>query len=115
MIGFLLLPHVGNRAVVAGDLDELRQKADQGDRDAQYKLGRLYDKGKEVPEDEVKAVYWYSKSGRQGHKKALYELGHQCFFGSGDVPFDRVRSYAFWDLAAARGHGWARLRRNALS
>ena len=101
--------------IAADDIEKLSESAKAGDAESQYKMGRAYDKGKGVEKDEVEATRWYARAGRQGHKKALYELGHQYFFGSGKVPFDRVRSYAFWDLAAARGHSWARLRRNALS
>ena len=101
--------------IAADDIEKLRESAKAGDAESQYKMGRAYDKGKGVEKDEVEATRWYARAGRQGHKKALYELGHQYFFGAGKVPFDRVRSYAFWDLAAARGHSWARLRRNALS
>lgn len=111
--GVLLVISVGTG--VAADIATLRKKAEAGDATAQYELGRAYDKGKGVEEDEVEASRWYSRAGRQGHKKALYELGDQHFFGAGDVPFDRVRSYAYWDLAAARGHSFARFRRNALS
>ena len=111
--GVLLVISVGTG--VAADIATLRRKAEAGDAAAQYELGRAYDKGKGVEEDEVEASRWYSRAGRQGHKKALYELGSQHFFGAGDVPFDRVRSYAYWDLAAARGHSFARFRRNALS
>ena len=99
----------------AANIEDLNQKAAAGDAQAQYELGRAYDKGKGVDEDDVEAARWYSRAGKQGHAKALYELGHQYFFGSGKVPFDRVRAYAFWDLAAARGHFWARGRRNLLS
>ena len=111
--GVLLVILVGTG--IAADIATLRRKAEAGDATAQYELGRAYDKGKGVEEDEVEASRWYSRAGRQGHKKALYELGDQHFFGAGDVPFDRVRSYAYWDLAAARGHFFARFRRNALS
>ncbi|MDC0176110.1 tetratricopeptide repeat-containing serine protease family protein [Planctomycetaceae bacterium] len=99
----------------AANIEDLNQKAEAGDAQAQYELGRAYDKGKGVDEDDVEAARWYSRAGKQGHAKALYELGHQYFFGSGKVPFDRVRAYAYWDLAAARGHFWARGRRNLLS
>jgi len=111
--GLLLMSLVGTG--VAADIAKLRRTAEAGDATAQYELGRAFDKGKGVEEDELEASRWYARAGRQGHKKALYELGDQHFFGAGDVPFDRVRSYAYWDLAAARGHFFARLRRNALA
>jgi len=111
--GVLLVILVGTG--VAADIATLRRKAEAADAAAQYELGRAYDKGKGVEEDEVEASRWYARAGRQGHKNALYELGDQHFFGAGDVPFDRVRSYAYWDLAAARGHFFARFRRNALA
>ena len=40
------------------DLAELRARADQGDADAQYILGLMYDRGLGVAKDKVEAVKW---------------------------------------------------------
>ncbi|MSU44281.1 MAG: sel1 repeat family protein [Pedosphaera sp.] len=52
------------------DLAELRARADQGDADAQYILGLMYDRGLGVAKDEVEAVKWYLLAGAQGNEWA---------------------------------------------
>ena len=40
-------------------LQELREKAEQGEADAQYNLGGMYYIGEGVPQDYAEAVKWY--------------------------------------------------------
>ncbi|WP_413700293.1 tetratricopeptide repeat protein [Psychromonas sp. KJ10-10] len=40
--------------------------AEQGDSDAQFSLGVMYDNGRGVLQDYKQAVYWYRKSRRTG-------------------------------------------------
>ena len=47
-------------------LAEARQRADQGDADAQYDLGLMYDSGRFVPQDDAQAVAWYRQAADQG-------------------------------------------------
>ena len=53
----------GYDAFEAGDyataLQEWRPLAEQGDADAQYFLGVMYEKGNGVPKDYAEAVKWY--------------------------------------------------------
>jgi tetratricopeptide (TPR) repeat protein len=51
-------------------LEKLRKAAEQGDADAQYKLGMLYFEGDGVPQDFDKAAEWCLKAAAQGNKKA---------------------------------------------
>jgi len=48
--------------------------AEQGNPEAQYKVGEMYEMGKGVREDREKAQTWFEKSANQGHKKASYKL-----------------------------------------
>ena len=41
-------------------------------------MGRCYDKGNGVKEDDKQAVAWYAKSAAQGFAKAQYQLG-KCY------------------------------------
>jgi TPR repeat protein len=43
-----------------------RLAADQGNADAQFYLGLLYDNGKGVPQDYAEAVKWLRKAADQG-------------------------------------------------
>ena len=47
---------------------ELYQDAEQGDAEAQIRLGRCYKWGDGVEEDLVEAVRWYRKAAAQGNK-----------------------------------------------
>ena len=59
----------------AGDIAELRRDAEQGDAEAQYTLGGLYDAGHGVVQDYVEARKWYLKAAEQGVAMAQYGLG----------------------------------------
>ena len=45
----------------------LKKAAEKGHKKAQYRLGRCYDKGNGVKEDDKQAVAWYAKSAAQGY------------------------------------------------
>jgi len=48
--------------------------AEQGDTDAQYELGLMYEKGRGVPKDYAKAAEWFSKAAAQGNTEAMDSL-----------------------------------------
>ncbi len=48
--------------------------ADQGNAEAQYKVGEMYELGKGVSPDNVKAREWLEKAANQGHRKAAYRV-----------------------------------------
>lgn len=64
-------------------LPKLKEAADGGYKKAQYRLGRAYDKGNGVKEDNTTAVKWYQKSAAQGYYKAEYQLGKAYLKGKG--------------------------------
>lgn len=47
-----------------------RKAADQGDSDAQYKLGVFYENGYGVTQDKEQAMQWYKKAAEQGNESA---------------------------------------------
>jgi len=49
--------------------------AEQGDADAQNKIGEIYERGIGGEPDYVKAAYWYRKAAEQGLEKAQINLG----------------------------------------
>ncbi len=55
--------------------------AEQGDADAQFNLGMMYDYGKSVPHDYGEALKWYRKSAVQGDARAQNNLGSLGAFG----------------------------------
>ena len=81
-----------------------QKAAAQGNADALYMLGWMYDNGEGVPNDAAKAVEWFQKAAAQGDVFALYRLGVMYDEGEG-VPKDSVLAYAWFNLSAARGYG----------
>ena len=54
---------------------EWRPLAEQGDAQAQYNLGMMYESGKGVPGDSAEAVKWYRRSAERGYLEAQLRLG----------------------------------------
>ena len=83
----------GVAATQSGDfataLGEFRPLAEQGDADAQYNLGVMYEKGKGVPQNYKTAVKWYRLSAEQGYASAQGNLGRMYARG--------VRHQNNWD------------------
>jgi TPR repeat protein len=53
---------------------DLLKLAEQGDQDAQFKLGFMYAKGLTVAMDGHEARKWLGKAAEQGHTGAAFEL-----------------------------------------
>lgn len=89
-------------------LENLIQQAEKGDADAQFKLGRLYDKGEGVEEDKMEALKWYEKSADNGNADAQNQLGDWYYFG-----FNVKRNHYMANLLylqAAQGNEEARMK-----
>jgi TPR repeat protein len=56
----------GDPEIVTG----LLAAAEQGDVDAQYRVGLIYAEGRGVAQDEVKSFYWLSRAVQQGDADA---------------------------------------------
>ena len=67
----------------AAALVKLRPAAEKGHKKAQYRMGRCYDKGHGVSEDNKEAFRWYSKSADQGYYKAEYQMARSYIKGKG--------------------------------
>jgi TPR repeat protein len=96
----------GDPEIVAGLLDA----AEQGDVDAQYRVGLIYAEGRGVAQDEVKSFYWLSRAVQQGdadaqtllqvvaaamtqeqHRQAMELADRQHVVADSDVPATRKR------------------------
>ena len=64
----------GLEAFYSGDFEtasvEWTPLADQGNADAQYTLGFMYEFGRGVPENDKTAVKWYNLASYNGHENA---------------------------------------------
>ena len=79
-----------------------QESAENGDSDAQYKLGLLYLTGNGALQDFAEAAKWLKLAAEQGYALAQYELGLIYRMGHG-VAIDQVQSYVWLNLAAAAG------------
>jgi TPR repeat protein len=59
----------------AQDLNEVRKMAEQGDAEAQFTLGQMYDSGDGVAQNYKQAAAWYRKAAEQGNDSAQNFLG----------------------------------------
>ncbi len=82
---------------------KLKAAAEKGHKKAQYRLGRCYDKGYGVREDEKAAFAWYSKSAAQGYAKAEYQMG-KCYKNGEGTTKDRAKAVEYFRKAAAKGN-----------
>jgi uncharacterized protein len=80
----------------------LAQPAEAGDAQAQFELGRAYEDGKGVPQDDARAVEWFRKSAEQGNAQAQNSLGVMYALGRG-IPRDREESVRWYKKAARQG------------
>ncbi len=55
-------------------INSCERKAEQGEVEAQYRLGRIYSEGAEAFTDDEKELYWYEKAAEQGHEDAVRTL-----------------------------------------
>lgn len=87
-------------------IEELREKAEKGDAQAQFDLGWAYDQGNGIPQDQSEAAKWYRKAADQGHRIAQYNLG--CLYHSGSgVCLDHAEAAKWYHKAVAQGYTYA--------
>src|SRR5690242_11615796 len=79
-----------------------QDSAENGEADAQYKLGLLYLTGNGALQDFAEAAKWLRRAAEQGYALAQYELGLIYRTGYG-LAIDHVQSYVWLNLAAAAG------------
>ncbi len=101
----------GLDALTEGDyetaLRELHPLAQQGDSEAQFFLGLMYnDKTTDFPKDYKKGIKWLTLSAEQGFVDAQYFLG--AFYTEGEfVQKDYSEAAKWFWLAAEQGHAWS--------
>ena len=94
------------RTTSSSPKDWLQLRAEQGDAEAQYNLGRMYDTGKGIPMDAVKAAFWFRKAAEQQHADAQHSLGLMYEYGLG-VPENDIQAVFWYRKAAEQGHAEA--------
>jgi TPR repeat protein len=67
---------------------------------AQVLLGKLYQKGLHLKQDDVCALQLYKRSAEQGHAPAQVRLGHYYLSGAGGLQKDEVSAKHYFELSA---------------
>ncbi len=82
--------------------ERLNELAEQGDGDAQFRLGVAYENGSGVPQDSAKAFAWYRRAAAQGYAYAQYALGVAYELGQG-VQLDMEVAKKWYRIACVGG------------
>lgn len=84
---FTLLPQqAAPLQKIEDPIPRLLAAAEQGDAEAQFELGRRYDKADGVPDNDEEAVRWYRLAAEQGLARAETSLGLMLYFGKPGGP-----------------------------
>lgn len=96
----------GLQAYMRGDdataVQEFRVLAVQGNANAQFYLGVMYNDGRGVPQDYEQALHWYRRAAERGVAEAQLNLGVMYNAGRG-VPQDYGQALHWFRRAAERG------------
>ena len=92
-------------------IEQLRALAEQGDPDAEYRLGTAYSDGLGVPRDYRTAAMWYERAATQGHPEAEFTLGFLSYEGAGEgenaFSSDPAKAAVYLTRAAQHGNAMA--------
>lgn len=98
-------PYARDPAEVAAELKEfaeMKHKAEQGDAEAQFRLGALLFDGTGTKKDEEEAAKWCRKAAEQGHVAAMRTLAKLIEHGVGAAE-DPVEMAKWYRRAAEKG------------
>ena len=89
----------------AAALAKLKPAAQKGHKKAQYRVGRCYDKGHGVEENNGEALKWYQKSADQGYYKAEYQMARAYIKGKGVTPNEKKAKMWVKRAVGGKKHG----------
>ena len=86
------------------EFEELLEKAEAGDVEAQFQVAEKYYVGLGVDEDEAAVAEWYEKAALQGHVESMMKLGQLYYLGGDGVPEDEDEAKKWYKKAAKAGN-----------
>ena len=89
-----------------GDIEFLKQRAQNGDMNAALRLGWSYLAGKGVPRDDQQAAKWFQVAATKGSRDAEFALGYLYEQGRG-VERDYRQAIQYYFAAAKQGQASA--------
>ena len=84
-------------------LQSWRPQAEQGNAEAQFRLGWMYYYGEGVTEDRGEAMDWWRRAAEQGYAVAQFRLGRSYADGDG-AKEDKAAAAKWWRLSADAGN-----------
>ena len=90
------------------DFEQLLIRAQNGDTDAQFEVGRRYWNGEGVRENDNAAFSWFEKAALKGYPLALFMLGRCYYHGLGGASKDYKKAEMWLDAAVKGGVNEAR-------
>ena len=93
----------GDRGAALFELVLLKDKAEEGDPDAQFELGRRYLQGVGLERNDVMALHWIRAAAQQGYARAEAGLAWMYAVGRGVVR-DDAKAFGWYRRAAESGY-----------
>ena len=81
----------------------------EGDPEAMYVIGQMYESGQGTPQNFSSAMRWYRRAAKQDHAQAYFDIG-RMFENSIGVPRDFGAAFDAYSAAADLGHAEAELK-----
>ena len=80
--------------------------ASQGDAQAQFYLGLMYENGQEVEKNDTKALEWYNRAAFQGDAQAQFAIGVMYSNGQG-IEKNDAKAFYWYEKSALQGNAKA--------
>ncbi len=93
-----------NKGNYAAALKIIRPLAEGKNSEAQYYLGRMYQKGQGVDKDLEQAEKWYRLAAEGGHAKAQYKIAFGYAFGVGGLDQNDAKAREWLQKSAENGY-----------
>ena len=90
----------------ASVIDDLRQRAQNGDVAAETELADHYYFGRETSPDHKEALFWYVKAAESGNAYAQFFVG-EYFFTGDSIPQNYESARLWFERSAAQGFAFA--------
>ena len=88
-------------------IEQIRNAAELGDKEAQYELAHRYLTGKGVHRDTAEVVKWVRLSAAQDYAPAQCQMGHFSLYGNFGITQNIDKAMQWYQLAATQGHAAA--------
>ena len=102
----LLFSFISAIMTFGANISELKNKAEQGNAEAQYSLGVCYRCGDGVEKNLEESIKWYKKAAEQGYAKAQYNLA-VCYDSEYGVEKNVEEAVKWYRKSAEQGYARA--------